>query len=101
MADLIDRQALIAYLASRTGDFIDDYGKGWSAGVTAALDTLRKLPAVDAEPVRHGRWEIDEFGCFCSACREYAADVECGEDCQLVPMHSPYCPNCGADMRGE
>lgn len=60
---------------------------------------LRKLiaeaeePTIEAEPVRHGRWNIRTFdlpreGYYCS---------ECG----TVEWHtSRFCPNCGAKMDG-
>ena len=59
---------------------------------------INSIPAADVAPVVHGRWEVDEFGHFCSACREYAEEIERGEDLQLAPMLTPYCPNCGAKM---
>ena len=49
--------------------------------------------AADVAPVRHGRWEeylIPNILC-CSNC-DWGIDPLC---------KSPYCPNCGADMRGE
>lgn len=50
----------------------------------------------DAEPVVHGRWIRDEFGTKCGACNLYAYRDKFDQ-----PWESPYCPNCGADMRGE
>lgn len=40
----------------------------------------------DEEPVRHGRWDADMGGVWCSVCGEYS-EGEWG-----------YCPNCGARM---
>ena len=59
-----------------------------------------KLPSIiDAEPVRHGRWiyHIDDTFPFestqeCSVCHEHEYITLC---------HENYCPNCGADMRGD
>lgn len=62
-----------------------------------AMSAIRLLPAADVAPVRHGRWEVDEFGHFCTVCREYTEEVENGEG-QLDPLITPYCPNCGAKM---
>lgn len=45
---------------------------------------IAELPKIEAEPVRHGRWE---FGGFCS---------ECGIDNE--ERKTDFCPNCGADM---
>lgn len=48
---------------------------------------------IEAEPVRHGRWKVDEFGHFCSSCGEYALTED---EYGFAQMH--YCPNCGAKM---
>ena len=70
MADLIDRQALLEYLEEifnehqkrcqrNIGAGFVEVHKEWAAmamGVAECLDVVRKLPAVDAEPVKHGRW---------------------------------------------
>ena len=57
---------------------------------------LSCLPAVDAEPVRHGRWvaEIDRMG-------NYAHCSECGCRCRGYAPNYKYCPNCGAKMDAE
>lgn len=43
----------------------------------------------DVAPVRHGRWDFDMSGAWCSVCGEYSE----GEYI--------YCPNCGARMDEE
>ena len=57
-------------------------------------------PTIDAEPVRHGRWELGldttcdcEF-IKCSVCSEEFYD---GEN-DTVDILYNYCPNCGAKM---
>lgn len=56
------------------------------------IDIVRKIPAEDVAPVRHGRWiliETDEEQLFfCSECenKEY--------------WESDFCPSCGAKMDG-
>lgn len=59
----------------------------------AAIRIIANMPAVDAEPIRHGRWikmtespEWDQKRC--SVC----GDISC---CQRN-----YCPNCGTKMDG-
>lgn len=60
-------------------------------------------PTVDAEPVRHGRWErIMEFNC-----NPYESEIEekcsiCGRCVQRygTQPQDNYCPNCGANMKG-
>ena len=65
-----------------------------SRGMTAVIQNIKtiinSLPTVDAEPVRHGKWKVTPVYIKCS---------ECGESFMLIPQN--YCPNCGADMRGE
>ena len=47
---------------------------------------VEETPTVDAEPVRHGRWE---HGMRCSYCGQ-------------IDLSKPnYCPNCGAKMRDD
>ena len=59
---------------------------------TAAIATGTKpyYRELKAEPVRHGKWKVTPVYIKCS---------ECGESFMLIPQN--YCPNCGADMRGE
>ena len=58
-------------------------------------EQIGKLPYVDAEPVRHGRWSEVEHGksgvlCECSACKEWMLFY--------YGFVANYCPNCGAQM---
>ena len=96
MADLIDRQALIKkvneayarhYEKSRIQCLNDFYRCVWRKIFTAQ--------AVDAEPVKHGRWmdNMDENGMLCNAWRKCSF---CGG--LNFSKRPPYCPNCGAKM---
>ena len=93
---LISRKALEAELENAL--YMTDSTKA------AVRAIIRKVPAVDAAPVVHGRWEpcyetFDEdpslgipggdvqTGWHCSVCGRYEPDME------------PYC-NCGAKMDG-
>ena len=79
MSKYIDRAALFNRLANT---------KTW-ADVFAAI---QEAPTADVQEVRHGRWELDEYGGWhCSVCHEIAI-VNGGEN---------YCPNCGALMVNE
>lgn len=56
--------------------------------------TIDEAPTIDAEPVRHGRWEHfsrrDKNAVACSVC-----------DYPFARLHpANYCPNCGAKMDG-
>ena len=64
--------------------------------IRQALRLLEEAPSVDAEPVRHGRWEwITEDIYRCENCGERVHVKEV--------MGRPdwdYCPSCGAKMDG-
>lgn len=90
--DLISRVALSEELSSlrititglRAGkgvlhEFMTEYRK-------SVLRIVDEAPTIDAEPVRHGRWECYLSDPFCSECDEFAETV------------TNYCPNCGAKM---
>lgn len=50
--------------------------------------TVTDFPPVEYAPIKHGRWIWKDHYLVCS---------ECGEEND----RKNYCPNCGADMRGE
>lgn len=98
--DLISRSALLEEVNRTFDAFIRD------AYFSAACDAMRArnavnhmlndAPAVDAEPVRHGRWEVgkSDFG--------WAEDIDCSECGSMYSFFKKpnYCPNCGARMDG-
>ena len=57
------------------------------------LDLVRMLdkrPTIEAEPVRHGKWIVQDetyTRCFCSECKSGNHQG-----------HEKFCPNCGAKM---
>jgi hypothetical protein len=65
------------------------------------VDLVEKQPTADAVEVRHGWWIDKPTGAYsrmqswCSACGKHSGvgGIESNR-------HKPYCPNCGADMRG-
>ncbi len=63
-----------------------------------ALEAFNEIPAADVRRVKRGKWLEDwETGCSeCSVCR----DGFLWEDFKGVANWN-FCPNCGADMRGE
>lgn len=85
MDDLISRKALMDYTLNQKSKTID-------------CNDIARFPAVEAEPVRHGRW-LKYSGFMpiyrCSICDQ--RNLFKGDDEVL----SPYCPNCGAKMDME
>ncbi len=113
MDDLISRQAAIDE-ADEWLEFLDDKDDGTRMGIKVMRESLRKLPSVEPERPK-GEWiPVDSYSAFggdeatwmahgnpvafyyCSECKEQAYAGEDGE-----PLITDYCPNCGADMRGE
>ena len=56
-------------------------------------EVIKNAPAIEAEPVRHGRWIISSDGYYpyCSECKE---EPKSGN-------MTKYCPNCGSKMDTE
>ena len=68
---------------------------------------LAKIPAADVRPVVRGEWEqkevfeangnVDELqSAFCPVCQRYHTTPY-----TYYFTHYNFCPNCGAEMRGE
>ena len=105
MARQIDADDLMVYLHCRMGQIpCDEYGLYLLADVA---EYVAKMPTIEAEPVKHGKW-IKTFRGMCES-------VNTGEmlkrfiykcsDCDYVTgnqgEHFNFCPNCGARMDGE
>ena len=104
MGDLISRQDAISMIDDLIGGYIpigtSTFKEGVVDGYMRAKSRLKTLPTID--PVKHGKWSP------CIVARNIDA-IECSEcgakypnmiRCMWMPGYN-YCPNCGADMRGE
>ena len=109
MAEYIERQAAIEAIVNCTNcgtpdelrKYVDKHSleNGWTGGVLDAMEAVEDMPAADVAPVVHGYWIVHEnadvFEGYevpmfeCSKCRAWKED------------DSDFCPDCGADMRGE
>ena len=94
--DLISRKALL--------DRIEKDAPWWWQNFHSYLivDMLKEAPAIEAEPVRHGKWQLNPNGIYDN--NTWVCSV-CGEPWMLIDgspeenfMH--YCPQCGARMDG-
>ena len=71
--------------------------KRTSGDYAAAFSEIRKLPAEDVAPVRHGRW-IDAYpDNEPNQMFMYGICSECGFE-QGLSKYLKYCPDCGAKM---
>ena len=91
--DLISRAALLdSYDVCKVTEY-DESGCGVTY-MAVSVDAIKNAPAVDAEPVRHGRWKLETKRlASCSGCG-MLRDIE-------TQTAWEFCPNCGAKMRGD
>lgn len=79
----------------------DDYYLG---GICDAIDEIKNIAAVDAAPVRHGRWIEDRTHIMCSVCGARYKDeiVFMPDACMSGQIYDGLerCPHCGARMDG-
>lgn len=87
MPDLIERKDALSV-------FGDIHPLDYSA--QAYANQIAKIPAVDAEPVRHGRWKNN----CCTYCG-VKASMRDDHDGYMDYDLSPYCSYCGARMDKE
>ena len=93
---LILKEALLEIVGKMPLDW--EYGQA----VSDIYKIIEEAPGIEAEPVVHGEWEIDDDGCE----RELMRCSVCGEECydgdnDIIVRFYNYCPNCGAKMDGE
>lgn len=87
MSEYISREALL----SATD------GYDWQAGLKTVL---KRIPAADVRPVVRGKWN-NFFGEVPGTTNFTVSLPQCSECGFVFTWNSPYCPNCGADMREE
>lgn len=100
MQDLIERRAALTALCE---DCKTKYNGLCPHPASRCVEfrTIKQLPAIEAEPVRHGRWIPTEYDVYadgapvwdkweCSEC----GHEHSGEEDTLTP----FCPSCGARM---
>ena len=104
MTRLIDADALIEECNNiieevDAGELKEDYYDGYEAGVENIRDFAEHMPTIDAEPVKRGMWTFirltdKDWGHKAKECSS------CGSTFFNTTLWD-FCPNCGADMRGE
>lgn len=99
MSDLISRKDAIDIMNAK-GDVAQGTPK---AVFYSAAHMLETLPAVEAEPVRHGTWKMCRKTLktdFATLTGTYPTCSLCGHAEFGVDKSTPYCPECGAKMDG-
>lgn len=83
MAEYIDRGFVISII--NAAGFWEEEDR------EVAITCVKYAEAADVAPVKHGRWKGAGMG-----------DYSCSLCCGLVSGNTyKFCPNCGADMRGN
>lgn len=99
---LIDANAPIKKLEERRNLFIDAWqgfaylspsDKARVDEIDTCIAEIINAPTVDAVEVVHSWWEKSAEG--------YKICHHCKADVAIFSGHKNYCPNCGADMRGD
>ena len=97
---LIDADALEKRFKLRINwlkkDVHNQYSLGLYHGCETDVKLIDEMSTIEAEPVKHGRWETNSDrpdSLICSICK-------CGFDMWKHDPHN-YCPNCGAKMDGD
>ena len=86
MKDYIEREAVIKGFT----DLLQKPGDIYPTDITTMM---QRIPAADVRPVVRGEWIIcsDGYYPYCSVCKNEPQGR----------VMTDFCPNCGADMRGE
>ena len=83
MAEYIEKQAVLDEMDEDIEEFVEcDYA------LKITKRYIKKIPPADVRPVVRGRWVRNNGRWCCDKCT-----------CPVQVIRSPFCPNCGADMR--
>lgn len=91
MAEYIEKAALMGLIEFEARRWGDDYD-WWQC-----LADIEDFKPADVRPVVRGKWipvTNGRGGSECNLCHAYAPSYQSGAE-----YNSPFCPNCGADMR--
>lgn len=101
MSSLIDKEKVIELLIDEMENWHAIIDKVFLEG---CIDEIRKMPPVDAEPVKHGKWNKRTTIAYCR--NDIFIDYDeylCSECQKVTEIKENYCSNCGAkmDLEGE
>lgn len=106
--DLISRSALLKRLQGVLAMVENEPVQTYANAIRTAMTDVRLAPAVDAEPVRRGRWTECDWVMYDghSECIHFPkAAWRCSACCNAFKKQfmykRNYCPNCGAKMNVE
>ena len=96
MSDYISRKTVIELIKNFGKGAIDDGQKHLDPvdDIILLANAVDLIPAADVVEIKHGEWKVDEthdYEPYCSLC---------GHE-PIAGEKYNYCPDCGADMRGD
>lgn len=105
MDEYISREAAIDKMRSLKSSFRakNDWDSGYDTAIAEAFEHIKRVPAADVQPVKHGHWieEVREIGETFRLYQTYIHCSECGKEHYSGTLPKPnFCDECGADMRG-
>lgn len=106
MDEFISKKLLVAKFNELASKYIDGDKRQRGLAYATATDMIALADAADVQPVKHGEWDFQGYQLFkCTNCKEIFTQN------QLEAMQNHidqeeftfpnFCPNCGADMRGD
>ena len=101
--NLISRSALLDKLTNELNRAQSvNVSENVLAAFRIAINYVKAVRSVDAEPVRHGKYEFIGMSMMVGTRRLYFGTcIECKERIIFESEHKNYCPNCGAKMDKE
>lgn len=102
---LIDMDALMKY-PIRINHYDKDNGnEDFVLGIESVLEYAENLPTIEAEPVKHGKWQEISSVRNIGKCNIPISKCSCCDFsfCDILNKNELYnfCPNCGARMYGK
>lgn len=94
MSDYISRQVAIKAIKGHI-NFVNADMEGYNMARRQMMELIELLPAADVRENVRGEW-IFPYGD-----KKYKRCSVCGSVFYSIPYNTNFCPNCGADMRGE
>ena len=102
---LIDADALRSFAEEKMAEGSTLWDKCFSHEWAWTLTAVDKMPTIDPESLRpKGEWigkQLDNFRMWEAKCSECGWTGIENYDAYIDPFDFNFCPNCGADMRGD
>jgi hypothetical protein len=92
---LIDANALRLMKVAECAEHTIEFAAGWKACVEYCKNDA---PAIEAEPVKHGRWIKHRIDDPKSILHGAVKDTTCSVCGKSTPYNTEYCMHCGARM---